>query len=229
MRWRSKEYREAYPNLVDKSNNRTLPEVTVGSKSNRDVGADVRKSTDKFAKETTATVMNAADMPRRLIAATTNDDYSYKDAIQFFGTQPYKSVVGDEYAKENPKTAMAADIGAGLLAWNLPGITRSIAKTGAANMRNAAKLAQHADDVAAVNATPYIQRAKVVKDLNANVKNASGSTPVNQDVRPVINGITNKGQAIPATTTKGGSNMSTYSKSGQVSKGTGSKSQGSGK
>lgn len=162
------------------------------------------------------------DLPRRIVAATTNDDYSYKDAIQFFGTQPYKSVVGDEYAKAHPKTAMAADIGTGLLAWNLPGITKSIAGTGMNVMRSEAALAAASDDIAKIAGSG---NAGVMKaGVKAANKASRGANPKTNDFlsRAVSTG---EGKA----TNMGGGNVKTSTQTGKVAKGTGTQNNASGK
>ena len=126
-RWRDSEYRKLYPNLVGKNNSATLNEITV---TNNPVKNAVKKGTHDAGKAIFHTTMNTVDLPRRVIASATNSDYTLKDALNVVGEQPYKSVTGDEFASSNPKTAAAADIVTGLLAWNLPGVVKSISKTG---------------------------------------------------------------------------------------------------
>jgi len=231
LRWRSKEYKEAYARTTDKEGDAKQARKDLYAGQAKKGGDAARKASGTFAKEAGATVMNAMDMPRRLVAATTNDDYSYKDALQFFGTQDYKSVVGDEYAAAHPGVAAAADIGTGLLAWNLPSITRSIAKTGVNASRNAATIAKHADDVARVNSTKYVQRARAVKDINKGIKSPSGHTAPNKEAFAAPA----RGSILPTPTvstvregSRGAGNVSGYTKVGKVSKGTGTKGQGSG-
>ena len=79
-------------------------------------GDAVRAGTNRIGNDVVATALNTLDLPRRVVASATNNDYNLKQALNVVGVQPYKSVVGDEYAARHPYVAMGADIGAGLLA-----------------------------------------------------------------------------------------------------------------
>lgn len=209
MRWRSKEYKEAYPNLVDSSGGRTLEGINVSPKT--DIKGAVTKTTDYVGRETAGTIMNTIDMPRRIVAGVTNPDYTMKEALNPIGTQPYHSVVSDAYAKEHPYIAAGADIGTGLLAWNLPGITKSLVKTGVNVSKASGAMARASDDVARINALSPKDMSKAVK---ATKEAASKTSPLTHDY-------------ITSAVGKGGNasgkvgNVQVSSKAGVVSKGTG--------
>lgn len=179
MRWRSEEYRKAYPNLVDTGGGRTLEEVTATPKNKATRQEKYEKRRNELNYQTGmdmwGTVLNAADMPRRMVAATTSairgdDKMSYGDALQFFGWQPYKSVVSDEYEKAHPTASMLMDIGAGVAAVNAPGIAKNVAE-------NAPRLATNIMRTARVSA-PRLEVP--VQELSYQAgKGAAGSTKTN--------------------------------------------------
>lgn len=154
-RWRDPEYRKAY-----EATNPETPKDRLSAyrQEQSKQGADaVRSGANKTASDISEvfhTVLNTADLPRRAIAAGVHDDYSLKDAFNVIGRQPYKSVTTDEFAAKHPYIAAGADIGTGLLAWNLPSITKSIIGTGANLARSEMAISNALDDFATQRTLP---------------------------------------------------------------------------
>ena len=144
MRWRSEEYRKAYPNLVSGDNSRTLEEITVtpnNAATKKEKYETRRKGlVHQAGMDTWGTVLNAYDMPRRLAVAGIRDDYDVKDAVQFFGWQPYKSVLNEEYAREHPVIDAVANIGLGAAAAGTPSLIRNVAENAPKAVTNAMAL-----------------------------------------------------------------------------------------
>lgn len=153
-RWRDPEYQKSYK------------EYTSGTQTPKDKlsqyyttqaqkGKDAASSGMEHAgKQMFHTTMNALDIPRRVVASATNNDYTLGQALDFVGEQPYKSVVGDEFAAKHPYIAAGADISTGLLAWNLPSITKSIIGTGANLARSEMAISNALDDFAMKRTLP---------------------------------------------------------------------------
>lgn len=180
-RWRDPEYRKLYPQLASKNASgeltSTIGEVTVTPKHNLDVGSRVRRGTGEFATEAGHTVMNTFDVPRRLVAAGIHDDYSVVDALSVFGKQPYKSVTTDEFAAKHPYIAAGADVTTGMLALNLPGITRSIGRTGINLLKSEAAIAKAVDATNKfAGAAPKVMKA-AAKESRKNTANVMSKSP----------------------------------------------------
>jgi hypothetical protein len=232
MRWRSKEYKEAYPNLVGKSNTGTyggkvIGEVTV--KSANPVEKAARKAANYVARETFATALNTYDMPRRIVASITNPDYTFMEAINPVGTQEYHSVTSDKFAAEHPYIAAAADISTGLAAMNAGSIVKSGVRATRGAIRAAEAANNTAEQVAKLNAMPYAKRIAAVKAINKGVPKGGTKVALSQDVRPTINGIKNEKLLLPKAGTKGGTSTSNFIGVGKVRGKTGTRSQGSSK
>lgn len=176
-RLKSPEYRKVYQESI--RNNPTAPDRLAAYKqSQASKGAEVvRTAIDNTGREIVSTGLNALDLPRRIVASATNKDYSLGEAINIIGNQPYKSVVGDEYATKHPYVAMGADIGTGLMAWNLPGVTKAIVGTGLNLARSEAAIARAVDAAKQLSGAPPKVLKSAAKQSRQNTAKTIASNP----------------------------------------------------
>lgn len=200
-RWRDPEYRKIYPKLVSKTSDNelatTLPGVTV-DKSNLDLGQVVNRGTTKFGEGLAHTFFNGLDMPRRLIAAATNDDYSLMDAVNIVGKQKYKSVTGDKFAAENPWTAAGIDILAGLILPNAMSIGRSITRNAGNLARTSSAVAGASDDFARISQLPPKQLQQATAATRQSTRSTIARNP-NQQYETLVIHPTNTGTQATKT------------------------------